>query len=949
MHPTYFFIIIFTLSSTLVFSQKNAVAGAVSDSTGIGLPGATVVLLQEQDSVLSSFGVSEMDGRFELKRVAAGEYLLQVSYVGYVTHWQPISVTENAGKVDAGRIVLTPASADLSEVEVTAEHIPLRMRNDTLEYNANAFQTQPNAVVEDLLKKLPGVEVDRNGTIRAQGEQVQNVLVDGKEFFGSDPQIATKNLPANAVDKVQVFDKKSERAEFTGIDDGREQKSINLELKEDKKSGYFGNASGAGGAYEKPTGGLQYDRYEAKFNLNRFSQNTQLSAIGMLNNTNQQGFSLDDYIRFQGGLSNLMSGGGSGGGGRISLSFDPSQLGIPLEGAGLDQGFTTTHAAGLNLNHEFGKKTELNASYFFSEIENDIDRTATRQSLFENENFTSEETGKRLNRNQNHRLNMTLRHEIDSFQNLVLRTNLGFNDAHLRSENRAETFGSEGVLENKNLRDYRSDGENLSLSSNLSYRRRFQRKGRALVADLNWGLEQSGRNAYLDSQSSFFEGGNPSGNDNVLQRQGFEDDADSYGLSLSWTEPLGRLFGSKRNYLELVASRRNFSNDSGKDFFDISGPAETLNPELSNRYLRDYRYDRGGLNLMLNRKKFNLTLGADLQNSCLQGDLVDEDLVVKQDFTRLLPRMFFDYDLGTSHHFNIDYLTSLREPSPEQLQPVVDNSDPLNTYTGNPDLRPEYQHSLRGGYMIFDQFTFTSFFANVNASYTSDRITNASTVDSLFRQHIRPVNVDYDFSLQGNMQFRTPLRPLKTNISLSYRSMLNQSILFVNDVENNVNRQRHSFGLSLDNRKKDVVDITLGGRLTFNSTSYSVSSQLDQRYLEQRLYADLVVLPTKKWELSSSFDYSVYSQETFGEERAVPIWKASITRYFLPNDRGQLRLSANDILNRNIGLNRNSQLNYVEEERIASLGRYVMLTFAYSISGFGKKSGGIEIRMMDDR
>ena len=222
MNPTYFFIIIFTLSSTFLFSQKNAVTGAVSDSTGIGLPGATVVLLQEQDSVLSSFGISEVDGRFELKRVAAGEYLLQVSYVGYETHWQPISVTENAGKVDVGRIVLTPASADLSEVEVTAEHIPLRMRSDTLEYNANAFQTQPNAVVEDLLKKLPGVEVDRNGTIRAQGEQVQNVLVDGKEFFGNDPQIATKNLPANAVDKVQVFDKKSERAEFTGIDDGRE-------------------------------------------------------------------------------------------------------------------------------------------------------------------------------------------------------------------------------------------------------------------------------------------------------------------------------------------------------------------------------------------------------------------------------------------------------------------------------------------------------------------------------------------------------------------------------------------------------------------------------------------------------------------------------------------------------------------------------------------------------
>lgn len=948
-HPTIILTSIFFLLSLSLFSQKSSITGTVADSLGLGLPAATVVLMQAEDSLMTSFGVTESDGYFEIKRVATGDYLLQVSYVGFDTYWTSISVSPDMEKTKLGTIVLAPASSDLSEIEVTAEHVPLRMSNDTLTYNADAFKTQPGSVVEDLLKKLPGVEVDRDGTVRAQGEVVQNVLVDGKEFFGADPQIATKNLPADAVDQVQVFDKKSDRAEFTGIEDGRDQKSINLELKDDKKNGHFGNAELAGGASEQTDGSLDTDRYSGRFNLNRFSPNTQLSLIGMGNNINEQGFSFEDYLQFMGGLSGLMGRGSGGGGGRVRLEFDPSSMGIPMEGFGLDQGFTSTQAGGLNMNHEMGKKTDLNASYFYSNIENELSRTATKESIFDDENFASEEAGSRNTRNQNHRVNMTLRHEIDSLQKITLRSNVGYNEANLRSDNTARTFGNLGILENENATDLNSNGKNKSMRSSLAYMRRFNRPGRAFVADLEWGMEEDERKAQLTSQNAFYDGGNLIGNEAIDQSQFFKDDAQNFGLGLSWTEPLGKLFKKKGNYLEVSASRRHYRNDSEKKFFDILPNGESLNPELSNRFKRKYRYDRGGIGLQFNRKKFNLNLGAEVQNARLEGESIDDNFSVNQDFTRVLPRLFLDYELGLSKNFRFEYSTNFREPQPEQLQPVVDNSDPLNIFIGNPELKPAYEHMGVAEFMFFDQFSFTSLFASAEAIYTQDRIVNSSFVDSLFRQNLKPINIANDLVLQGNLDFRTPIRALKMNLRLSYRNMLNESILFVNGVENDVSRNRHSFGFSFDNRKKKLFDLTIGGRITFNSTKYSVSSTLDQKYLDRRAYADLIVTPTKKWKFESTFDLTFYSAETFGQKRTVPIWMAGITRNILPDSRGQITFAAHDILNKNIGLNRTSDLNFVQEERVTSLGRFLLLKFAYSISGFEREEGGIEIRMGGDR
>jgi len=921
---------LFFTAPIALFSQNITLEGRVTDSTGMALVAASVVLLEQKDSVLNTFELAGDDGKFSLRRVEPGNYILQISYLGYRNYWQSLSVSAGNPKIDLGVIVMTQASAELAAVEIKADRAPLSVRNDTLEYNAAAFKVQPGAVVEDLLKKLPGVQVQPDGSIKAQGETVRKVLVDGKEFFGDDPKIATKNLPADAVNKVQVFDKKSDRAEFTGIEDGRDEKTINLKLKDGKKQGYFGNA----------TAGIGTEgRYEGRFNVNRFGRRTQMSALGMANNTNQQGFSFEDYLNFMGGLSSMMSGSGSGGGVRVSLNTE--DIG-GLVGGNLQNGFTTTWAGGANLNTEFSKRTSLSLNYFYNRLQNNMERTASRQNLLGSQNFNSEEAEDRLTRNANHRLNLTLKHKLDSSQNLTLRAHLTLNDALFGSLGSSRTFNPEGATQNTGLRDYNSDGQQLKADATLIYRRRFSRKGRALVADASFNTGSDRRGGLLFSENIFFRNLVPDTLP-VRQRQAYDDAAASYGASASYTEPLGR-----RRYLEWRVEHQQYTNQTAKDFYDrmtTPTPGEVFNPLLSNQYQRGYRYDRVGMNYLLNRPKYNLTAGAALQHSELEGELSGSETPIQRGFTRVLPAVFFNYDFKQGRDFNLDYTTQLREPSLEQLQPVVNNSDPLSTYTGNPDLRPEYVHNLSTRFLNFDQFTMTSVFATLNATYTRDRITNASTVDSLFRRNLQPVNVAQDFVLNSYASLNTPLRFIKTNLSFNINSTYNRGILFVNDVENNTDRWINAAEVRFDNRRKDWVDWTLGATLSRNSTRYSVSRTLDQVYLNQQYSGEITAFPSKKWAVGTGLDYSIYSKEAFGERRTVPLWRASLTRYVLKNNKGQIKIMAYDLLNRNIGIRRNSQFNYLEEERVRNLGRYVMVSFAYSLAGFKREKSGVEIRL----
>ena len=910
-------------------NKKLSIRGTLIDSTNTALVGATVILLNATDSVLHSFALSDHTGAFEIKKLTAAEYILQVTYVGYGNFSEGIALHDES--LDLGPITLLPESELLEEVVVKAEHIPIRIKNDTIEYNSAAYKTQPHAVVEDLLKKLPGVEIARDGSIRAQGERVDKVLVDGKEFFGDDPKIATKNLPADAVDKVQVFDKKSEMAEFTGIEDGRESKTINLSLKEDKKNGYFGNAEMGYGSE---------NRFEGKANVNRFGQRSQFSAIAMANNTNQEGFSIEDYINFMGGLQNLMSGSG-GGGMRLTLNSD--ELGLPMNLAP-NNGLRRTLAGGLNFNYEFGKKTELQSSYFYNHLKNEAEQTVARQNFVDDQFFNSFEESQGLTLSSGHRLNLKIKHEIDSFQNLIFRLNGGWNTGMQENLFNSQTNNVNDQPENIGLRDNRGEQERINATSSLIYRRRFKRRGRALVGELKLDGSQQLTEANIYSSNTFaIDEPNTSFSDTLQQFQRLESNPWSYEMRLSYTEPLG-----KRRYLEFSYAHRNFANDAQKRFYDIFSSKENerqFNPALSNHYRMDYDYDLGGMKFVLNRKKYNFAAGLGWQRSALRGDILSETIELNRDFNFWLPNLRWNYDFTSTRNITLQYTTQVQEPTLEQLQPVVDNSNPLNIYIGNEKLRPEYTHQLSLNFMSFDPFSSISVMAMMDGAYTKNKITNSQTIDLLFRRRVQPVNVKDDFRLNTYLSFSSPVKLIKSQFNLVWNSNYNRGILLVNTIENVSKRWNHSVELSFQNSKTEVVDLYLGAQLGYSQVHYSVDDQLDQRYLNQIYFADLTLNFAKHWALNTTLDYTRYSGEAFADSRAIPIFGAALSRNIL-GQRGQIKFTIIDLLNKNIGIRRNNDLNYIEEVNTKTLGRYALLKFVYALSGLnsGGLAGDLHIR-----
>lgn len=875
---------------------------------GENLISATVVLLSDKDSTMVSFGLTDAEGNFNIKNVASGDYLLQLTYLGFGQYSRQVQL-QNAD-INLGEIALSAADTKLDEIEIKAEHTPMMLNRDTLEYNAAAFQVQPNEVVEDLLRKLPGVEVESDGSIKAQGEDVQEVLVDGKKFFGNDVKTATRNLPADAVNKVQVFDKKSDAAEFSGVDDGERQKTINLELKEDRKSGAFGNVSGGMGRYDD-----KYDRYRGSLSLNRFSSKTQLSLIGNFNNVNEQGFSTNDYVNF-------MSGMGWGGG----------RSAIPMFN-GLSNGFVTTNAGGINLNYDLSPKTEISISYFLNDIENTINSKTVRENYADIENvFFTEEMTEQINSNQNHRINFDIEQEIDSTQDLRIRGSYSINTGNASSSSLTQISDAQKSLANSTDAGFVSDGKSKNLSMNATYRKNFgsiEKRTLTLTGQFNDALNES-LGDLLSENLIYDEFGMAVISDLIVQDQINDNDQNDYRLELSFVEPLGN-----EKFLEIKYRRQNFNNDVLSEFYDIVSGDRILNTDISNAFIRDYYYDRYSTALYFNSDKSQLTLEAAVQSSHLTGDIIYQDEIIKTDVFRFLPRVSWRYDFQRGRNIRINYNTSINEPSLQQLQPNPNNSNPFNIYIGNPELVPEYNHRLRLSYFNYDQFTFRSFYAFANVNYTRNNITNVTSFDENFIQTTMPVNVDYNLNLSTTQEYATPVNLFKTRISLRNRFGYTKSLIFINGRESSLERFNGNVRLSLENRNKKIFDWSLGGSYSYNINQYSDARTTNLGFSSQNAFADFRYNLKQSMSFELGANVNFYSEEQFGEAQTIPIVRASISKFLLKDQRGELKLSVFDLMNQNLGISRTENQNYIENSEIVSLARYFMLSFTYSFKPGG--------------
>ncbi|MEL6987553.1 MAG: TonB-dependent receptor, partial [Bacteroidota bacterium] len=373
----------------------------------------------------------------------------------------------------------------------------------------------------------------------------------------------------------------------------------------------------------------------------------------------------------------------------------------------------------------------------------------------------------------------------------------------------------------------------------------------------------------------------------------------------------------------------------------VSG--EILNTDLSQNFNTQFVYNNGGIGYHKNGDKSSFSAVLNLQSAQLDGEDTFDNFSVSRNFLNLLPRINWRYELGTAHNIFLRYSTNINEPSLTQLQPTVDNSNPLNIYQGNPDLRPEYRHRINARYFKFDQFSFTNFFAFINATYTTNKIINAVNFENGI-QSSQPVNVDSDLSLSTNLNFSTPLKFIGAKMELRTRFAYTNRDQFINRTQNKLNRYTNAFTARFGNRKKEKIDFEIGGTWSYNNNRYSINSENNIQYLNQSYFTELIANLGERFAFETSFNYDIFSAQSFGESLDIPIWKAEISHFFLNGKKGEIKLAVFDILDQNKGLNRVNNLNYVEQERIVSLGRFFMLSFTYSIKGFGNKKEGRSFR-----
>jgi len=900
------------------FAQSYPLSGTVYGDDGSAMVYSSVVLLNPSDSTMQAFGITNKSGEYNIKNIKSGDYLLQVAFLGFETHYQNISIPVQNNSL--GTIVLKTKPENIDEVQVTGEYVPLAIKNDTVEYNAKAFKVKPDAVTEDLLKKLPGIEVDRAGNIKAMGEDVNKLFVDGKEFFGNDPKVATKNVPANALDKVQVYDRKSEETMFTGIDDGSREKAINLELKEDKKDALFGDVMAGGGTNE---------RWQGSAKAYRFTDKIQLAALGMGNNVNQYGFSFSDYMNFQGGIGKMIHGGGSA---KITIRSDGS---FPINFGETISGLNTSGAGGANFSFSKHKHDRTFISYLGSGSEKNLEETTKSWNYQQEKDYFQNQELNEIDNNQSHGFNFGMRKRIDSTQNVLLDGNFSLGKGKNNRSAFTESSSNEVLI--NTLRNQTSNvNDRLSGRVKGSYTKILNKGKSNFSIGGNFSISTSLTENTINTETNFFDQGTIS-NRNVFQDN--ENETLRFSFNATFTKSFGKgLYMTPK--LETGQSDETLFRSEG----DLAG-GEFRDYEISeNDFQKRYSWFRPEINLKKSNNKRTISVTLQAESAKLENTL-NENTETDKNYFYLVPSVWFQYEFQTGRRIMFSYNTSVNIPNITQLLPVVNNINPLSVYYGNPDLKPEYAHRFNSHYILFDQFSFTSLMANVSASYIKNKINWDRTVDERLAMTNTLQNFDFDYNVSGNIDFSTPIRRLGLKVHLNLDESWNKGLNLINGIENEYSNLSHRASFSIDNRKKEKWDVNTGVAVTITDSKYSVQKELNNTYFNMSWFAEARFTPNDSWNFEVNTDITNYTDKSFDEELNIPLLGAEISHFFLTNKRGTLTLKGFDLLNQNKLVNRFGELNYLREIRSNSIGRFVMLSFTYRLNKFGKSPGGIDIKM----
>lgn len=925
-----FLFTIFFSSAFFLRAQTGTVTGFLRDTLHRPVASATITLQNAADSSLVAFTITGTDGRFSFRNLKDATYRITTAHLAFHGAAKRFTINTQIKNVVLDTIILFDKAMQLKEFEFVDEAPPVTMRGDTLEFNAGSFKTAPDAAVEELLKKLPGVEILQDGTIRVNGQTVSKILVDGKEFFGSDPNIASKNLPADAIDKVQVFDKKSDAEILTGMNDGSKDPTINLTLKADKKKGAFGTAVAGYGTD---------NRYRGKLNVNRFNNGQQLAILANANNINEQPFSFMDMLSFMGGLQ---SSGGNGM--QITIRGDDNN-GISSLLNPQRKGNNDNWSTGFSFGDDLGKKKNIQftGSYFYNRLHPVLREHNARTYFLPDSTYSSSSDETSDGYTDNHRLNFQLRVKTDSLGGLF-RWAPSFNMQNGRTTALESTnwYNAAGHATNSIERATMSGSDGINFANELLYQKPLAKRGRSFSTQLS-SAYKTGKAAQLNYNNANLELNDSTVFSNAFSRRLTQlTNVHTELFRAGYTEPLG-----KKWLAELSGKAGRNDNSNARNTYDYNSTSDDydlLFDSLSNSYRTNWNYAQAAAKVKFNAGKLTLTGGLAQQFSQLRGiDAGTEQF--SRNFTHLLPSGQLVYSFTKYRELTLNYSSNVEAPALQLLQPVTDATNPFYISNGNTALAPEKSDAVNFDFHIINPFENRHFFFAGNLQRTSNRITTSDSITGNGITYSRPVNggAGYEATVFSGIEF--PLRKLKSTISIEPEVSYEQFPTYINGVLNTGTTLLYRPAVNWFINGGDNFNASLHARYTISDATYSFSSST-YRFTKQNYGISFTWRMPKSFTLESDFSY-IFNASSTGISTDFPLWKASLNKQFGKSKRAGLKLNVYDILNRNNGITQNAGPGYIEDQTYTILKRYALLSFSWKLNKLGGEArrGGMEIRI----
>lgn len=893
------------------------------------LPGATLKLTPLKDSNSHFDIISGDKGFFRFTNLPKDSFMLQVSFVGYDKYEQIVYSKDSL--TDIGTLFLPKTSKQLERVVVVSKTPPVQQAGDTVQYNASQYKVNPDATIEDMVKKLPGVTIDKSGTVTAHGEQVKKVTIDGRDFFGDDVTMALRNLPAEVVDKIQVFDRLSDQAQFTGFDDGNSVKAINIVTKGDMRNRQFGRVYAGYGTD---------DRYSAGGNISFFKNDRRISLVGLANNVNQQNFGTQDLL----GVTSSGGRGGFGGGNRGGGSFSGQNNFL----VGQQSGISKTNSFGINYSDKWGSKFTVTGSYFFNNSNNSNNQLANRQTFLSADSALFYRANNLYSSaNYNNRINLRVEYKIDSFNSVLIIPSINFQNYKSWNDLNAISAYDKSYsnLVNSSISNANITSSGCTMGNNVLYRHAFTKKGRTLSFGLNTSINNKSGNNFQQSNNKYFNNG-LNRNDSLQQLADNLADGKTVSVNVAYTEPIGKQGQLQLNYNPSFTKNKA---DQETYLYDFTGGKYSLfDTALSNKFDNTYNTQNAGISYRIGNRDKLFSIGMNYQYSKLSSDRQFPVIgTVNKTFSNLLPNLFYRKKLSAKSNLHISFRSSVNAPSVTQLQDVINNSNTLQLSTGNPGLKQQYTNNLITRYTFTNTQKGQTFFANLFVQQASNYIANGTYVASkdsflahsivLYRgsQLTKPVNLNGYLSLRSFLTYGVPIKIIKSNVNFNAGFLYVKTPGLVNNARSLSDNFTYNAGVVIGSNVSEYVDFNLSYNGSYNNVKNSIQPQLNSHYFSQNAGVQVNLLSKKGWFFQNDLSNQSYSGLSSGYNQNFWLWNIAAGRKFLKKQAGELKLSVFDLLKQNRSISRTATDSYIEDDQSQVLRQYFMLAFTYKLKNFG--------------